>query len=299
MWWIAAARAAPELSEERATGPLGGRFPGGDGATLSLLVAGEHAGRLGPCGCSAVPRGGLPRLASAVAARRAADPTPDLLLHGGAWLSSSSVVGEDGAELLDREALAQDVAFHRALGRFPFDALNTSPRDLPAVALGPHPGMVAANAEGHGLPVAPSKSFRRGGVEVVVVGVSAPELAGLQPPGARWIDPVAALARRAFPPEALVVVLAHGLSSRAPALAALPGVDVVVDTHAWEGVWGPMAEGDAVVVRTPAAGASLLELRLWVEDGRVAAARQRTVPLDVAVPDDPALASLAPGRRPD
>lgn len=298
-WWSALAVAAPALTAERAGGPLAGRFGPPDGAALSLLVVGEHDGRVGPCGCSVVPRGGLARLATVVAARRAADPTPTLLLHGGAWLSAGSTVGDDGGALLSGEALAADVGMHTALGRLPFDALNTTPRDLPAVALGPHPGMVAANASGHGQPVVASKAFVRGDVEVHVVGVSAPALPELQPPGTTWSDPVAALRAHPLPDAALVVVLAYGLGSRVPELAAVPGVDVIVDTHAWEGVWDPVADGDAVVVRTPAAGASLLELRLWVEDGRVAAARQRTVPLDDAVPADPFLAPLAPERRAD
>jgi 2',3'-cyclic-nucleotide 2'-phosphodiesterase (5'-nucleotidase family) len=299
MWWSALALAAPELTKERAAGPVAERFPGGDGATLSLLLVGEHEGRLGPCGCSTVPRGGFARLAAVVGARRAADPTPDLLLHGGAWMSAESTVGADGEELLSASALDDDVRVHRALGRLPFDALNTTPRDLPAVPLGPHPGMLAANAAGHGLPVTPAKVFSRGGVEVVVIGVSAPELPGLQPAGTAWTDPVAALAAVPRPADALVIVLAHGLGARVPALAAVPGVDVVVDTHDWEGVWDPVVDGGAVVVRTPAAGASVLELRLWVADGVVTRARQRTVPLDESVPEDPFLGALAPRRGAD
>jgi 2',3'-cyclic-nucleotide 2'-phosphodiesterase (5'-nucleotidase family) len=298
-WWSALAVAAPALTDERATGPLAARFGPADGAALSLLVVGEHDGRVGPCGCSVVPRGGLAKLATAVAARRDADPTPTLLLHGGAWLSAGSTVGDDGGALLSREALTADAVMHTALGRLPFDALNTTPRDLPAVALGPHPGMVAANAAGHGQPVTAAKTFDRGGVEVRVIGVSAPALPELQPPGTTWSDPVAALRAQPLPDEALVVVLAWGLGSRIPELADVPGVDVVVDTHAWEGVWAPVADGDVVVVRTPATAASLLELRLWVADGRVTAARQRTVPLDDEVPEDPFLAPLAPGRRAD
>lgn len=293
LWLPAVAWSAPVVDRERVPGPISQRFPGGDGATLSLLVVGEHDGRVGPCGCSTVPRGGLPRLSGAVAARRAADPTPELLLHGGGWLSAGTTLGGDGRPLLSREALEASARVHRALGRLPFDALATTVRDLPSVALGPHPGMVATNLTGSGLPVVPQKRFERAGIQVVVLAVSGPGLDELQPAGAEWTDPVAALTARALPDEALVVVLAYGLSSRVPSLADVPGVDVVVDTHGWEGVWDPLVEGDAVVVRTPAQGSSLLELRLWMDGGHVARALQRTVPLDREVPEDPFLAGLA------
>lgn len=296
MWWLllaVTAPAAPSVTRDRVEGPLSRRFPSADGAALSLLVVGEHDGRVGPCGCSTTPRGGLPRLASAVRARREADPTPDLLLHGGGWLSAGSTLAPDGGELLSRDALEADVRMHKALGRLPFDALCASVRDVPAVALGPRPGMVAANLEPGGLPIVPSKRFERGGVEVLVVGLSGPGLAGVQPPEVGWTDPLAALAALPLTDSALVVVLAYGLSSRVAELAAVQGVDVVVDTHGWEGSFEPLVLGDAVVVRTPAAGASLLELRLWVDAGRVTAAHQRTTPLDAAVPEDPFLAGLA------
>jgi 2',3'-cyclic-nucleotide 2'-phosphodiesterase (5'-nucleotidase family) len=299
MWWTTLALAAPELSKERVSGALDERFAGGDGASLSLLLVGEHDGRLGPCGCSTVPRGGMARLASAVAARRADDPTPDLLLHGGNWLSAATTLTGDGGELLSREALDADVVMHRALGRLPFDALNTTFRDLPGVPFGPHPGMLAANARGHGQPVVADKTFVRGAEEVVVIGVSAAGLQALQPAGTGWTDPVEAVRSAPRPGAAVVVVLAYGLGARVAELAAVPGVDVVVDTHAWQGVFEPLALGDTVVVRTPADGGSLVELRLWVEEGVVTAALQRTVPLDHDVPEDPFLAALAPDGRAD
>ena len=293
-WWSLPALGAPELASERVDGPLDARFRGGDGAALSLLVVGEHDGQVGPCGCSTVPRGGLPRLATAVAARRADDPTPELLLHAGNWLSAAT-----DADVLTRAAVEADLRMHAAIGRLPFDALNTTLRDLPTIALGPHPGMLCANVTGHGQPVLAAKRFDRAGHRVVVAGVSAPGLVHLQPAGTTWEDPVRSLERVSRLPGDVVVVLAYDLSDRIEDLAAAGAVDVVVDAGAWQGVWEPRAVGDTVVVRSTPAGASLLELRLWLTDGRVTRAVQRTVPLDAAIPDDPFVAAGAPPRRAD
>lgn len=263
-------------------GPASERVVAGDGATLSLVLVGENDGTVGGCGCDQSPRGGLPRVATLIDARRAAEPeVPSLLLHAGNWLSVAGTMGE-----LDPKTIERNRAVHRALGELRFDALAATWRDLPGIPDGPHPGMVSATFRPPGLPVLRQKAFDAAGVHVIVTSVSREGPPWMLPEGTEPIEPIAALASVERGPGDLVVVLAYGLADRVEELAALPDVDLVVDTAAWTGFWEPRVVGEAVVVRTRAEALTADELRLWVDGGRITRLVDRVVPLDAALAED-------------
>lgn len=88
--WVAmviGAVAAPLVTAEVvAEGSLRRRLADDD-ADLVLVVASEHRGTVGPCGCSVEPLGGLDRIDTYVQAMRRKHPeTPVVALHaGGLW----------------------------------------------------------------------------------------------------------------------------------------------------------------------------------------------------------------------
>ncbi len=272
-------------------GPAAERLAAGDGATLSLLLVGEHRGVVGPCGCESSPRGGFARFATLAAERRRIEPgVPLLLVHAGGWLSSAG----EGTEL-SPATLEDNAEVHRALGQLRFDALATTWRDLPGVAAGPHPGMVSATHRTQGLPVLRERPLEAGGVRVVVTAVSGEGPPWLVPDGTTVLDPVEALRTVRREEEDLFVVLAYELAGRVDELAAEPGVDVVIDAARWNGIFAPRVSGGAVIVRTRDEGLSADELRLWVEDGRVTRAVDRVVPLGSEIAEDARVARY--GRR--
>lgn len=284
MGWALAALAAPEVISEGVppTAPLHEVQRVGDGASLALVYAGEQGGRIGPCGCDASPKGGLGGLATWVAAAREADDTvPVLLLNPGAWASSATDIG-----VLTAAAKRNNAWFHRAWYEVRFDAANVTFRDIPSLA--PHPGLVSATHRPTDAPVARYKTFELGGLKVAVTGVSRDGLEYRRPTDTHVEAPLDAL--RALLPELrqhdLVVVLAYDVGRDIAEIAALPGVDVVIEAAAYTERWPPLAVGDAVWVRSRDAGAELGELRLWVEDGVVVRAVDRRLPVgpDLATP---------------
>jgi hypothetical protein len=219
-----------------------------------------------------VPRGGLPALTVAVNEVKRG-PTPSLLVNPGNWLSSASQ-----GEALAPSTLAVDQALHEALFELRFDALNVGYRDLPAVGLAPHPGMVSVTQRPAVLPVAKYKRFDVGGLDVLVTGASPDRLSYLQPAGTVVEPAVPALRELLGTVDAdLVVVLAYDESGAD--LAEVPGVDVVIEAGEWAQRSEPRVVGDAVWVKSVAQGRSLGELYLWVEDGRVTKAVDRQVEL--------------------
>ncbi len=279
MWTVALGLAfgAPEVVGE--TAPLG-RLDArvvNDDADLVLLYAGEQAGEVGPCGCSESPKGGLERVQAYANAVRATG-APALLLNAGEWLSA----GHDGGQL-DAEALAKNTEMFRALRTARFDALNVTVRDWPDVARGPRPGLVSANLRHPEVPVVRYRLLQAGDVTVAVTGVSRAGLPFLQPPGLEEQPVVASVA--ALVPEMraradVVVVLAYEVAAQVPALAAIPGVDVVIEADDYQARYGPWVEGEAVWVRSWQGTTRLGELRLWLDDGAVARALDRVVDLD-------------------
>ncbi|MEZ5397924.1 MAG: hypothetical protein R2724_34870 [Bryobacterales bacterium] len=279
-----AALAAPEV---RVDDPARAALAPPDGADLVLVYAAGQDGAIGPCGCGGA--GGLPRLGAYVGSLRERGE-PVLLLAPGGWMAS---VGAGDA--LSSWSVETNAWFHRALAELRYDALLVSYRDLAGAAAAGHPGYVSATHRPAALPVARYKVFDVDGLRVAVTGVSRDGLQSMQP---ALRGPVAAPvpAVRALLPELadadVVVVLAFEVPREVPALAALPGVDVVIEAADYDERWPAVAEGDAVWVRSLAGGVRAGELRLWVEDGRVVRAVDRQVPLDDTLAGAPRLKRL-------
>jgi hypothetical protein len=150
----------------------------------------------------------------------------------------------------------------------------------------PPAGLVSATHRPEGLPVERERTFDLDGLRVVVTAVSGEGPPWWLPEGAAVTDPVEALGAVERRDEDLVVVLAYELAPRIDQLAALPGVDVVVDAARWNGRFAPRISGGAVVVRTRDEGLSADELRLWVDQGRVTRAVDRVIALGSEIADD-------------
>lgn len=258
--------------------------------SLTILYSGEQRGEIGPCGCDAVPRGGLGRLASFVEARAAAHPErPQLLLDPGAWLSSKVGVGA-----LTEAAVRDNIWFNQALEHVPFDALNVTPRDMPSLSA--RSGLVSANLRAPVLPsgvsgpaieVLPYTVVQKGEISIAITGVSLAGLRYLQPQGTEFLPPVDAV--RTLLPELqvndLVVVMVQGMPKEALEIAQLPGIDVVIDAAAYMERWPLRAVGDAVLVRSRDGGASVGILDLWLDEkGLVVQASEDTVRLSEELP---------------
>lgn len=297
----AAAWAGPEVEAVDVNrGALADRLAPADDATLVLLYSAEQDGEIGPCGCDVHPTGGLPWLAAYRDAVREARPdVPVLLVNAGGYLASTP--DSDGDDLL---AYARDTNlwFHRALSEIQFDALNVGFRDLAGTVPASHPGQVSVSHRSPGVPVARYKTFDLDGLRVVVTGASRAGLRGLEPAGTAVTSPLAGV--RAVLPEILatgpgdplVVVLLFDAPRDAEPIARLPGVDVVIEAGGYAERWPPVAVGDAVWVRSRAAGSRVGELRLWVEDGRVVRAVDRAVILDAGLRPDRRLEALQRGQ---
>ncbi|MEQ1505030.1 MAG: hypothetical protein ABMB14_22545, partial [Myxococcota bacterium] len=293
-WLGLIAAAAPVVEAvDVGVGSLADRLAPDDDASLVILYAGEQQGKVGPCGCATRPVGGLAGLATYVDAVRAGS-RPVLLVDPGSWRASAA----DFGELSDASRSAND-AFDRALELLRFDAFNVGYRDLPSVT--PRPGLVSAThrvVDPGSVGPLPYAAFDLDGLRVVVTGVSRDGLPYLQPKGTAVTPPVDAV--RAILPETadadLVVVLAIDAPSEVEAIAALPGVDVVIEAGGYAERWPPLVVGDAVWVRSRDAGARVGELRLWVVDGRVVRAVDRFVGIDDALRGDRRIEAVARGR---
>ncbi len=281
----------PGLFGEVVTGGTLGERVIRDDADLVLIYGGEERGDLGPCGCPDRPAGGLPRAAAHVRGVRETG-APTLLVDAGAFLDDT--LAFDGTLRPDVPTANRWMA--DGLAALEPAALHVTSVDLPGVvALGPDTGLplVSANA------TAPGVTDRR----VVQVGDLRVGFTGLSPvpsvlraaDGAAVVSPMrgARAALEALREEADVVVLLSWRSGgQARDLAEDGLVDVVIDAHDHSGRHPPIRVGDAVWVRSSKGTARLGELRLWLTDGRVTAARDRQIDLGPGAPEDPALAAL-------
>jgi 2',3'-cyclic-nucleotide 2'-phosphodiesterase (5'-nucleotidase family) len=251
-----------------------------DDADLVILYAGEQEGRLGPCGCSELPLGGIDRAAGYASAVKA-QGRPTILVNPGTFLTST--LGDDGATLRPDSVVADRAMVDLLAG---WDALNVSFRDLPYLAEHGFPATaVSANlhaTEGEGpLPVV---VLQRDGLRVAVTGVTSWGTARIQPARFTWGDPVASLTAALSDVDAdVVVVLSYGVPAKA---LAVPGVDAIVEASEYRQLDPPLLAGDAVFVRSWTAGERMGELRLQLEGGVVTEAHERVVALDRRVRAD-------------
>lgn len=262
-----------EVATERAGGSKLAERLVRDDADLVLVVSGEQRGVVGPCGCGVRPLGGLERQQAYVMALEKAGP-PVAVLHAGAWLDSTA----DGGEVT-APARAANEAMVEALATVRIDALNVGWRDLAGLGT-PPTGVVTANLKSpRELP--DLLTVPVGEHTVAITGVSRQGPSYLFPEGARFVEPVEAV-EQLLPRVAeadLFVVLVYDDPEAAVALAALDGVDLVVEAAGYQARWAAVAD-EAVRVRTWDQGTRLTELRLWLGDEGLARVLHREVDLD-------------------
>jgi len=81
-----------------------------------------------------------------------------------------------------------------------------------------------------------------------------------------------------------VVLLAHGAPEAARSLAERGLVDVVIDTNLHRSLEPPFRVGEAIWVKSHFQTMRLGELRLGLEGGRIAWARDRKIDMDEGIP---------------
>ncbi|MCB9763194.1 MAG: hypothetical protein H6739_25685 [Alphaproteobacteria bacterium] len=292
----------PGQAELVTEGPLSARVSTA-AADLVLFYGGEHQGSIETCGCPNRPRGSLTRMRSYLDASRAANPgTPDLVLHGGYWLEDATDF--DGGLRPDVPVMNRwMLAGLEAVG---VDAVNTTFHDLPGlVALdAAPPWAVSANvvAAGEGA-VAPARwrIVERGGLKIGVTGITARGATLGETGGLRVEDPYApglAALQELAPQVDLLVLMAYQSPEIARDLAAaVPELDVVIDTAMHRSFYEPVVVGDALWLRSHYQTMRLGELRLARADDGWALVVDRRIDLDPEVPDAPEMAALVTASR--
>ncbi|MCO4745284.1 MAG: hypothetical protein KC912_10895 [Proteobacteria bacterium] len=280
--WTALAMAGPEVVADDPSGTLRRRLVHDD-ADVVLLYGSGQDGEVGPCGCDAVERGGMERIRGY---SRAVEKTgsPVILLNAGGWLDARPGQSERNDAMVQQVADwdALNVGFREPVGLGRYVDRGT------ALAADLRPQMptslVSASVQGPGTST--WKTVIAGTTTVAITGVSPTTAADRWPQGFGGEEPVAALrAALASAPEAdLVVVLAYETGAATDELAALPGVDVLIEAGGYTARWDASTEQGALWVRSTQGSTRLGELRLWLDEDAVVRAVDRQVPVDVAIP---------------
>lgn len=283
------------LSYVDVDGPMRARVVRDDGAEMVIFYGSEQRGSMNECTCpSGAERGGLARVKSYLdVARQSAGDS--LVVNAGYWL-------DNRVDLNERLRPDVGVANEYVLQGFSmvgWDVLNVAHPDLPWLARsGRFPaGAVSANLrpdEPEVLPTHRLLDFE--GLRVAVTGVSSGGLHYMLPDDFQVQDPVEAL--EALIPvmrdeSDLVVVLVYDLKRETRRVAALDGVDVIVEAGGFHTGHDPHLVDGTVWVRSDYETQALGELRLEVSDGAITGALDRKVDLDKAVPLDGRVKRLA------
>jgi Cytochrome c554 and c-prime len=203
----------------------------------------------------------------------------------------------------------------KAMSRFPFDAVNLSSHDLPAIVSLMSGAQASKNREkypvldrlvssnlratSNDIATPPAHIIReirnparKGGkpIRVALVGVS--DVSTPAPFGMQLIDPISAAkeavssARRE---SDLVVVLAHLKGDEALELARkVPGVDVLIDGND-NAFTAPVRIGKTFVAFTMFETRMLGEVRVYQQPNGGFSFKLRYITMDVVVPEDPAV----------
>jgi hypothetical protein len=155
--------------------------------------------------------------------------------------------------------------------------------------------LVSAHIEGPGL--VPFVRRELGNHSVVITGIAHLGPDFLMPDAYQGQDAEDAMrqlvADAAWADDEVVVLLAHGASTVAAALARDGLVDVVIDAQQHRYRDPVHREADAVWAKSHYQTMRLGELRLGLHAGRAAWAVDRKIDLDKAIPSDPTLAHWA------
>ncbi len=281
-------------SELAIDGPLEARLSRAS-ADVILFYGGEQRGSMETCGCPHRPRGSLARVASYVAAERAASPqTPALLLNAGEWLIEA--VGFQNMPMPQLAVMDRTLAEGLIVGGW--DVLNVTPKDLaglPGVASADLDRLPLVSANIEGPHIARSRTFHLGARTIAVTGVAAPEVLAAELPG-YTIHPVAdalpVLQQIAAEVDG-VVLLAYNSADGARMLAQrVPRVIAVIDAGGHNQAVEPFYVRNAVWALSYTLTMRLGELRLTFDASGRPGALDRHVDLDPAIPDEPILAGM-------
>lgn len=270
------------------------------GEELTLLHFNDFHGQLEPYQDprDGVERGGIARLATAVASVRAEDPErPVVVLFAGDLLQgtlSSSLflgipdiflfgrLGVDAAVMGNHELDYGQQIFRRLAGEAPFRFLSAN------VASDPIP-----------LPVLPSVTLEPPGApKIAILGLTTPDLATATHPrnieGLSVEDPVA-VARRLAPElranADMLVVLSHmGIDDDRRLVRSVPEIDLIVGGHNHNLYHEPVLEGEVPIVQAGERGGWLGRMDFQCRDGRMSPADYRLITIDANTPEDPQIA---------
>jgi Cytochrome c554 and c-prime len=284
-WWRKSAGQQPHPSRSIGTGA--GQLPDGG---VTIVISGDTAGWIVPCGCTSNQSGGLPRRSAFIAERRQAG-TVIVADAGGAPGGTSLYDRARFEAILDGE-LAQGVAAHNlgepevALG---IDYLQTLAREkqVPFVSANLH------DSAGH-RPFEACRIVEAGGVRVALIGVVKVYSGAGSRKDFNVDDPrsaiLAALAEAAGKFDR-AVVLAHVREDDLRSLAAeLPEVDAVIGGPTGQSI-PPQLAGQTIVASATNKGKFVISMTLTAAR-RPADLPARVVELSDKFPDDPAQLEL-------
>ncbi len=247
-----------------------------------IVVSGDTAAWIAPCGCASNQSGGLSRRGTYLGAL-ARDADVLYLDCGGAPGGTSDYHRIKFEAILDGEGM-MGAAAHNLGGpelAFGSDAIR-------AIARGSPVPFVSANAlDIDGAPLAlPCRVIERGGRRLAVTGVVSTSFANtsvrVSEPRRAVLDAVAGI-HGGFD---VLIVLAYLPQAELEGLAAaLPEADAVVGGPTGQAI-APRGAGAAVLASATNKGKYLVELRLG-EGGRPDLAGSRVVELDAGFADDP------------
>lgn len=284
-----------------AMGTVPGFTRADEGRPLTILHFNDLHGQLEPVTdrASGKSLGGIARLAGAVRAVRAEDPTRPVLVLFAGDLLQGTVTSTVFLGLPDIGFLGDAGVDVAVMGNHELDYGQAHFRDLLKEARFP---ILAANlrAEPTPFPVRESVVLQpAGGPRVAVLGLVTDELTTTTHPrntaGIRVEDPVAT-ARRLVPElEAqadLVVVLSHlGVAEDRRLAREVPGVDLVVGGHNHHLNPAPVIENGVPIVQAGERGTYLGRMDLRARDGRAEILAYRLLPVDETVAEDARLAA--------
>ena len=280
-------------------------------STLAILYTNQAYGQIRSCNCTKFRYGGYGREATFV--KKARTENANLVI-----IEGGDAVGRDDTE---QERLKANLAVN-AIGAIGYSAfvpgeseLGYDRKSLEGWTSSSKTPFILANAKfkDTGKPVC-SRPYTiqkmPNGLRVAIVGIAGPELfpevmeAGLQ---VEVTDPEPALKGllpKIRPQADFVIVMAHCETEKARALAKLPGVDVVICTHAFEKLKMPAKDENIVeattekigkcifVVSNSRTGWSVGRLDLEFDGKTVKTVRNRQCYLDRAYDEDPELVKL-------
>ncbi len=244
---------------------------------FTLIVSGDTAGWIVPCGCTANQSGGLPRRGTTLAKER----------DGREVIYADAGGAPGGTSTYDRVKFEAILAGERAMGLVahnlggPEAALGAS--ELRAGARRTGTPFLSANLrdERGDLIAAPAVVVTTGGVKLALMGVISPKLAG---PGMKADDPRDAILQQCPEHDALVV-LAYMPEAELRALAAsLPEADAIIGGPTGQAL-APVKIGPTWLASATNKGKFLVRMET---SGRQGPWTGRVIEMGPEIADDPA-----------